>query len=135
VRLHVAGNPLAVDAPYRVSSERSKVVFSLSDEKDQPAWRTTSYPIETPAVIAGLAGLESALSAALLSWSALPEGDRKAGLWDQLAELLGAWQQLSAHLADRDHLTPPQYAGLLTQAGFLQNAALALQTQISEPTE
>lgn len=131
VRLRLGDKPLAVDAPYRVSSERSKVVFSLTDEKDVPAWRSTSYPLEAPPVLAGLAGLESALSAALLTWSALPEGDGKAARWDQLQELLSAWHQLSAQLAERDKLSPAQYAGLLAQAQFLESAVRTLQVQMS----
>jgi hypothetical protein len=129
VRLHVTDRTLAAESPYRVSSEHSTVVFSLSDSQGETAWRSAPYPITAPLVTGGLSGLESALSGALLAWSALPEGPHKAELWDNLSELLTAWQSLSAQAARRDSLPPAEYAGLLTQANQLQTAAESLKAE------
>ena len=107
------------------------MTFSFADAKGQTAWRSASYPLVTAPVTPELQKLEATMSAALLAWSALPEGPRKAELWDNLSELLGAWQGLSRQMAVRDTLTAPQYAGLLTQAGMLRNAAEGLKAEIT----
>ena len=131
VKLRVEDKPLAMEAPYRVSSERSTVVFSLTNGKGQAAWRSAPYPIEAPPVVGALQGLETTLSATLVAWSALPEGARKAALWDSLSELLTAWQLLAQRIAQRETMPPEEYAGLLTQANVLENAAAGLKAQMT----
>ncbi|NLO73963.1 MAG: hypothetical protein GX100_07640 [candidate division WS1 bacterium] len=131
VKLHIGEKPLAVEAPYHVASEGSTVIFSLTDPRGQVAWRAAPYPLAAAPVAPALHKLEGTLCAALLAWSALPEGPRKTEAWENLSELMTAWQDLSQKTARRDTLSYEQYAGLLTQTNLLQHTAESFQAQLA----
>ena len=131
VKLDIGVKPLAVEAPYLVASEGSTVIFSLTDPRGQVAWRSAPYPLAAAPVAPALHKLEGTLCAALLAWSALPEGPRKTEAWENLSELMTAWQDLSQKTARRDTLSYEQYAGLLTQTNLLQHTAESFQAQLA----
>jgi hypothetical protein len=116
---------------FSLGRKNAPLIWVIPDEKSQTAWRSAPYPLEAPPVVGALQRLETTLSATLVAWSALPEGPRKAALWDSLSELLTAWQLLAQKIAQRETMSPGEYAGLLTQVNVLANAAAGLKAEMT----
>lgn len=135
-KVQVGTEPILCAVPLRLSSDgQSTVLFSLTDDQGRVAWRSGTYTIALPPVRQVMRELEAALSRTLLSWSRLPTGEQKSGLRPDLAEMLSAWQALDTRLQQREAMTSPQYANLLTEANLLQRAAQAVSAQVTSAGE
>ncbi len=134
-KITVGPQPTTIGLSYRVPADgRSSVTFALTiagpGDKTIVAWRSAPYPIDVPPVSAELQALERTLTEGLVAWAALPAGEHKDTLKQNLEELLTAHQGLSQRVAQRQGLTREDYGNLLLEVQLLNQTAEALAAQV-----